>query len=377
MTVPIGLYLHVPFCRQRCDFCAFYLELYREPAAAAFLRALDTEIRLHAAENDMQKRELQSIYFGGGTPTVLKADQLIAVLTGIRQSFLLAPHCEITIEAHPSTVTGADLTALRHAGFNRVSFGAESMQDDELVGIGRPGTVHDTTAAVQAARKAGFSIINLDLMYGLPNQTVDGWKETLLRCVTLGPEHLSCYALTVEAGTKLAHDVRLQHRQAPDESLQVAMDQAAQHVLSDAGFQQYEISNYARPGCQCRHNLLYWTQGDYLGLGPSAQSYVGGVRFGNIANLAAYMAALAEGKLPIHDRTTLTEEEQLRDAVIFGLRLVQGIPTRHLRAHAKNYDYAEIVEALRAGELIEEDGERSRLSAQGRLHADTIAEKLF
>lgn len=377
MTTPIGLYLHIPFCKQRCDFCAFYLELYRQPAAEAFLRALETETRVQATKEEIKERQFQSVYFGGGTPTALRTDQLITVLTGIRQSFSLHQHCEITIEAHPGTVTGTDLAALHEVGFSRISFGAESLQDDELARIGRPGAAQETTAALQTARKAGFTNINLDLMYGLPHQTVDSWKQTLLQAIKLGPTHISCYALTVEEGTRLAHDIRHQRCQAPDESLQIAMDQAAQVILTEAGYQQYEISNYAKPGFECRHNLLYWTHGDYLGLGPSAQSFVQGVRFGNVANLTAYQTVLAEQRLPIQDRTTLTKQEQLRDAVIFGLRLLNGIPTYQLNDHAANYGYAEALEELRAGKLIEEEGQRSRLSAQGRLHADTIAEKLF
>src|SRR5215467_12049626 len=338
MTALIGLYLHIPFCRQRCDFCAFYLEVYREPAAEAFLRALKTECRLQGGKENIAGRDFQSVYFGGGTPTTLRASELITILADVRQTFSLEEDPEITIEAHPGTVARGDLAALREAGFNR---------------------------------------INLDLMYGLPHQTLGSWRETLYRCIALGPTHLSCYALTVEEGTRLAHDIRHKHRQAPDESLQITMDQAAQTLLSDAGYHQYEISNYARPGFECSHNLLYWTQGDYLGLGPSAQSFARGVRFGNVANLTAYQAALAEGRLPIQDWSTLTEQEQVRDAVIFGLRLIQGIPTHQLRTHAKNYGHAETLKELLTGELIEEDGERSRLSAQGRLHADTIAEKLF
>jgi oxygen-independent coproporphyrinogen-3 oxidase len=155
------------------------------------------------------------------------------------------------------------------------------------------------------------------------------------------------------------------------------MDHVAQEVLGQAGYERYEISNYARPGLECRHNLLYWTEGDYLGLGPSAQSFVDGVRFGNIANLAAYQTALEAGRLPVQDRTVLTPQEQLRDAVIFGLRLERGIPTSHLNRHARNYGRLEIVSALRAGHLLEEESERTRLSAQGRLHADSVAEKLF
>jgi len=377
MTNPIGLYLHIPFCRQRCDFCAFYLELYREGAANKFLQALRKEIRLHAEQKGMNGRAFQSVYFGGGTPTALRAGQLTEIVGNIRHYLALTSECEITVEAHPGTVSRSDLSMLFDAGVNRISFGAESMQDEELIGIGRPALAHETVAAVLSAREVGFSNINLDLMYGLPDQTLKSWKDTIGQCLELAPAHVSCYALTVEEGTRLAHDIRHHRVQAPDDSIQVAMDHAAQSMLNDAGYQQYEISNYAKPGYACRHNLLYWTHGDYLGLGPSAQSLVNGVRFGNVANLTAYQTALAQQTLPIQDQTVLTKDEQLRDAVIFGLRLVQGIPTRQLQDHAENYGHTTTVEMLRGRMLIEEDGDRSRLSAQGRLYADTVSEQLY
>jgi oxygen-independent coproporphyrinogen-3 oxidase len=377
MNAPLGLYLHIPFCRERCHFCAFYLELHREAAADSFLRSLCTELSLYAAANIGHGRPLHSVYFGGGTPTVLTVPQLTAILHAVRSAFALDPQCEITVEAHPGTVQAADLSALRQAGVTRLSFGAESMDDDELTSIGRPGAAAETVAAVTAARSAGFTNINLDLMYGLPGQTVLSWTRTLHACCELFPAHLSCYALTVEAGTRFAHESRRDPDLMPDDRLQIEMDQLAQGVLGRAGYARYEISNYARPGFECRHNLLYWTHGDYLGVGPSAQSFVDGVRFGNIANLAAYQKALDAGRLPVQDRTVLTPQEQLRDAVIFGLRLERGIPTSHLDNHANNYRLLETVNALHAERLLEEAGERTRLSAQGRLHADTVSEKLF
>ena len=377
MTPPLGLYLHIPFCLRRCDFCAFYLELYRNVAADEFVNALKQEIRLHASADGVAGRAFHTVYFGGGTPTVFKAGLLVEILRDLRQTIPLTRDCEITMEAHPGTVTHSYLSDLYDAGITRISFGAESMEDDDLARIGRPGAVRQTIAAVQAARETGFSNINLDLMYGLPRQSVEGWKQTLSRCVELGPEHLSCYALTVEEGTRLSRDIRDLRAEAPDESLQIAMDQTAQELLAEAGYQQYEISNYAKPGYACRHNLLYWTDGDYLGLGPSAQSFVEGVRFGKTANLTAYQSALAHGQLPIEESKPLTEEERLRDAVIFGLRLVQGVPTRQLREHAANFGHRKTLADLKGKRLIEEDGERSRLSAQGRLHADTIAEQLY
>jgi putative oxygen-independent coproporphyrinogen III oxidase len=377
MNAAFGLYIHIPFCRQRCHFCAFYLEVHRDAAAEAFVRALQTELRLYADDKITGARPLQSLYFGGGTPTMLSAAQLTAIIKTVQQCFALDSGCEITVEAHPGTVTVTDLSALRRSGVTRVSFGAESMQDAELTAIGRPGTQAETITAVEAARSAGFTNINLDLMYGLPGQTIESWTRTLDACCALSPTHLSCYALTVEEGTRFANDIRRNPGRAPDETLQIEMDDVAQELLKGAGYRRYEISNYAMAGFECRHNLLYWTQGDYLGVGPSAQSLMGGVRFGNSPNLVAYQSALEEGRLPVEERIALTGEEQLRDAVIFGLRLHHGIPTSHLNGHAANYGRVQVVNDLRAGNLIEEEGERTRLSAQGRRHADTVAQKLF
>lgn len=377
MPPPLGLYLHIPFCRQRCDFCAFYLEIHREERADAFVQSLLYEIGLSAQQQVAVGRPIQSIYLGGGTPTVLPIAQLIAILSEIRSRFSLTPDCEITVEGHPSTVSEQDLVQLRQAGVTRLSFGAESMEDGDLVRIGRPGAVSETVAAITKARSAGFININLDLMYGLPGQSLDSWQRTVTHCLSLRPTHLSCYALTVEQETRLASNIRLERSPAPDEGLQIEMDEAAQRMLSDAGYERYEVSNYAKPGYTCRHNLLYWTNGEYLGFGPSAQSYLGGARFGNVADLNAYNRSLTEGFLPIEERIELSNEEQLRDSVIFGLRLTQGIPSHSLHQHALNYGHSALTAQLLAQELIEQEGERSKLSAKGRLQADTIAEKLY
>jgi oxygen-independent coproporphyrinogen III oxidase len=374
---PLGLYLHIPFCRQRCDFCAFYLEIYREGRAETFVRSLLHEIGHSAHQHVTPGRPIQSVYVGGGTPTALASTQLITILAEIRTHFALASDCEITVEAHPSTISEQDLVQLRQAGVTRMSFGAESMEDGDLTRIGRPGAVHETVVAVTQARAAGFTNINLDLMYGLPGQNLESWQRTLVHCLALAPTHLSCYALTVEQDTKLASNIQRQRSPAPDESLQIEMDEAAQRILGDDGYERYEVSNYAQPGYACRHNLLYWTNGEYLGLGPSAQSYLDGTRFGNVADLAAYDTSLVASCLPIEDCTRLSEEEQLRDAVIFGLRLTRGIPSHHLHQHAANYGHAAVTAQLLAQQLIEEDGVRSRLSARGRLQADTIAGQLY
>lgn len=373
----LGLYLHIPFCRQRCGFCAFYLEATRADRLGAFCSALAQEIRLYRDRDIHRGRPLRTIYFGGGTPTALPARALVSLLDLVRAAWTTDPDVEVTVEAHPSTVTAADLRLLAAAGVTRISFGAESMADRDFAQIGRPGTVEDTGNAVAAARAAGFTDINLDLMYGLPGQSLPSWVQTLESLLALEPTHVSCYALTVEEGTKLAQDVDRKLVSPPDEALQVEMEAAAEEILTASGLERYEISNYARPGTACRHNLLYWTGQDYLGLGPSAQSYVEGVRFGNVPNLTAYMALLKEGTLPVGERTSLSPAEQWRDALVFGLRLTGGVPRDTVDRSVNGPESSRILADLVARGLIESDADRLRLTPLGRRYADSVASALF
>ena len=373
----IGLYLHIPFCRQRCHFCAFYLEVAGTDQGTArmdaFCLALAQEIEIHHRQDSIGNRPLQSIYFGGGTPTALPAAQLVSLLQLAQTAWPIQASTEITVEAHPSTVTPTDLKILADAGFTRISFGAESMDERDFTSIGRPGRVLDTEIAVRSARHAGFANINLDLMYGLPGQSLDSWMSTVRSLLTLEPSHISCYALTIEDGTRLSRNIAMNLAQGTDDALQIDMESAAETLLAEAGFIRYEISNYAKPGFACRHNLLYWTDGDYLGLGPSAQSYVRGVRFGNVADLTAYMARLTAHQLPITERTRLSDNEQQRDALVFGLRLLRGVPLHRAIDSAQH----RTIHALIEKGLLETDAELIRLTSLGRRYADTVAGELF
>jgi oxygen-independent coproporphyrinogen-3 oxidase len=370
----IGLYVHIPFCRQRCHFCAFYLEVPRAARIQSFCSALAQEIDLYRRDGVVGPRPLRSIYFGGGTPTALPAAQLVSLLQSIRAAWPAESSVEITVEAHPSIVTRTDLNMLADAGFNRISFGAESMNEKDFGPIGRPGRVRDTEAAVEAARTAGFLNINLDLMYGLPDQSLVSWTETVQSVLALEPTHVSCYALTIEDGTTLAQDIAKNLVPRPDETLQIDMESAAETILKASGFARYEISNYAKPGFACRHNLLYWTDGDYLGLGPSAQSYVDGVRFGTVADLTAYAALTNRHCLPIAERTSLSTNEQRRDALVFGLRLVEGVPRHLVRPDTPQY---RTIAQLTSREMLECVEERIRLTALGRRYADSVAHELY
>lgn len=371
-----GLYIHIPFCHQRCHFCAFYLEIHQARAAEAFLLSLLTELRFYGERRPFGQEPLDSIYFGGGTPTTLTPQQLSRVLSAAGNTFGLSQNAEVTVEAHPGSVTLDSLSQLRDAGFTRISFGAESMNQAELDRVGRPGSPLSTVQVVTAAREAGFTDINLDLMYGLPEQTIESWTASLQQTLALSPTHLSCYALTVEEGTRLQEAIQRGAAPAPDDGLQNEMEDAAEALLKQAGYGRYEISNYCRPGFASRHNNLHWTGGQYLGVGPSAQSYVGGRRFGNVSDLGAYNTALRGGDFPVTESEQLTMADDSCERLVFGLRLTDGISLADTGALAFPGLAAKVNE-LMAESILERNGERIRLTTRGRRYADTVAVSLL
>ncbi len=371
-----GLYIHIPFCHQRCHFCAFYLEIHHARAAEEFVASLLTELRLYGDTGLLGPAPLDSIYFGGGTPTTLSSQQLATILATSKQMFGLTPNAEVTVEAHPGSVTRDSLAHLREAGFTRISFGAESMDQTELDRVGRPGSPMSTVQVVAASREAGFTDINLDLMYGLPGQTLESWATSLQRTIELTPSHLSCYALTVEDGTHLKAAVQRGLVPPPDEALQNAMEDLAENILSQTGYVRYEISNYCRPGFASRHNRLHWTGGHYLGVGPSAQSYVAGRRFGNVSNLSAYNTTLGSGRLPVSESDQLTLADDSCERLVFGLRLTDGVSLRETGALSFPA-LTEKVDDLIADDILERNGELVRLTNRGRRYADTVAVTLL
>lgn len=373
----LGIYLHIPFCRTRCTFCAFYLQIHRDDSAAQFVTALTREIDLYGEQTRWGGHSLQTVYFGGGTPTVLSTSQLIGVLAHLRRSVPFVADVEVSIEAHPDTVSFEQLRALREAGFTRLSIGAESMDERELIQVGRPTLPHATVRAVQQGRDAGFTNLSLDLMYGLPNQDLVSWQRTLDATLELSPDHISCYALTVEEGTALAADVRAGRTSRPDPDLQTDMEWLAESRLAEGGFQRYELSNYAKPGFECRHNLLYWQNGQYIGLGPSAESYLNGVRFGNVADLDRYCRVLSKGELPVHYRAPLTLDQQRREAFVFGLRQMAGVGLELVDALSQDPRWKTSLDEMIRDDFLTFHGARLHLTRKGRQVADSVALHLF
>ncbi len=351
---PLAVYVHVPFCPARCAYCDFPAYVYRPDLAAGFAAAVLREAELLAGLPEVAGRRAVTLYFGGGTPTVLPPEELAAVAAGLRRLFQLdAPQPpsdgpqpaepEVTVEANPETLDAARLARLREAGFNRLSLGLQAWDDGLLALLGRRHTVADFLRAYGEARRAGFANVNVDLIYGLPGQTLAGWRATLARVVALGPEHVSAYALQVEEGTALARWLREGRLPAarprlgrpplrlPGEDETAGMYDLAREVLAAAGYEHYEISNFARPGCRSHHNQIYWRNGDYLGLGPGASSHLAGRRWTNERRLDRYRAALAAGRLPVAEAEGADRAREMGDTVILGLRLLEGVSLADFR----------------------------------------------
>ncbi len=321
---PLALYVHIPFCEAKCVYCDFASFAGKKARIPAYLSALEAELLAQASA--IGARTVRSVFFGGGTPTLLSGAQVAALMSAVRACFPLAADAEITMEGNPGTLRAADVAGYRAAGVNRVSLGAQAAQPRLLAALGRIHRWRDVEAGVALLRAEGFDNINLDLMFGLPGQRDADWRETLDAALALAPEHLSCYGLQVEEGTPLAARIAAgEGEPLPDEDAERAMYAEARRAAAQAGLEQYELSNFAKPGRACRQNLTYWRRGDYLGIGSAAHSLVGDVRWGNTPDLDAYLAALREGASPAAERGEIDAEEARFEAVMLGLRLTQGV----------------------------------------------------
>ena len=326
--IPLGIYIHVPFCRSKCQYCDFYsLTDQPESVRDAFARAVCTHIREAGALSP--NHQVNTVYFGGGTPSLLGADLLSQILSAVRKHFSVDPDAEITFEANPDSVDEKLLKRLRSEGFNRVSLGIQCDDDRILKQLGRPHNYAQAVAAVGMIRKAGFRNLSVDLMYGLPGQTLMDWRKTLKHVLKLQPEHISCYGLKLEEGTPL-YDNQHQYALADDDT-QADMYLSAVEILRDRGFRQYEISNFCRKGCMSRHNLKYWTGEEYLGFGPNASSDFGGCRFTTVDDLAAYMEGIQTGQPVLSESQQIPARERAGEYLMMRLRIAAGIDPQEYR----------------------------------------------
>jgi len=374
-----GVYLHVPFCRVRCGYCDFNTYTSSELRGARQDEYADTllrEVRLAAdvlgRVGDL--RPAQTVFFGGGTPTLLPPGDLARMLHGVRHAFGIAPGAEITVEANPDTVTEGVVAELAAAGVTRMSVGMQSAVPHVLAALDRTHRPENVHTAVAAARGAGLDV-SVDLIFGAPGESLDDWRASLEQAIALQPDHISAYALIIEDGTKLARQIRRGEVPAPDDDLQADMYELADDLLGADGFDWYEVSNWARGDAhRSRHNLSYWTGADWWGFGPGAHSHVAGVRFWNVKHPAAYAQRLAAGESPAAGREIPDADARVLENVLLRTRIRDGLPVSELLGEGRH-----AVAALIADGLVEpRDALHGRivLTRRGRLLADAVVRAL-
>ena len=370
------LYIHVPFCRRKCRYCAFYSEArFGEDAFRLWAEGVLLDMKRRA--ETLGRACVSTVFFGGGTPSLVPAALLGRILEAAAKHFTLESGAEISMEANPDSVNAENAAAFRAAGVNRVSLGVQALDDALLAAIGR---VHDRAgalAAFRALRTAGFDNVGLDFMWGLPGETVEGWKAQLAAAAALCPEHLSCYGLTLEEGTPLYFERETLH--LPDEDEAAAMYEEGGALLEAAGYRQYEISNYARPGRECRHNMGYWRGEDYLGLGPSAVSCLDGVRLTQPADLAAWLDAVHEGR-EAGEKETLGFVERAEELVMLSLRTADGLDTAAYRALTGRDFVADndaLIRELVLRNMAALENGRFRLTRRGMAVSNAVMEQCF
>ncbi len=390
---PFGVYVHVPFCSVRCGYCDFNTYTASELGGGASQHSYATtalaEVALAQrvlADSGVGERPVSTVFFGGGTPTMLPASDLVRILGGIRDAWGLADDAEVTTEANPDSVTPASLAELRAGGFTRVSFGMQSAVPHVLATLERTHDPRRIPDVVRWAREADLDV-SLDLIYGTPGETLEDWKVSLDAAVSTGVEHVSAYALGIEPGTKMGAQVRRGELPMPDEDLQAAMYELADDVLTGVGLQWYEVSNWSKPGHECRHNLAYWRGHDWWGIGPGAHSYVAGgndpewagVRWWNVKHPRRYAMLLENGKTPGAARELLTHEDGELERVMLGIRLREGMPIGVLTPEARTAVGTLVGQGLLDGRAaLGADGgtRRAVLTRRGRLLADAVVHAL-
>ncbi len=319
----LSLYIHIPFCARKCRYCGFFSTEYTRQAADRFLQALGREALLRRRE--FQDQSFETLYVGGGTPSLLSLPQITGLFQLLKENFHFSPGSEWTVEANPDSLTRGRLDAFLQAGVNRLSIGVQSFSDELLRVLGRKHTALRANEAVRQARMSGFRNIGIDLIYGIPGQSLADWEETLRVAVGLRPRHISAYALSLDEGTVLAQEAAAGAVHLPDEEPVSAMYDTARDMLVRAGYGHYEISNFALPGFECRHNRNYWSRGEYLGLGPGAWSFLGGRRSSNSAEMGAYEQRLAAGVLPTAYEERVGPAEAGAETLLLALRTREGL----------------------------------------------------
>ena len=370
---PIGLYLHIPYCLHKCGYCDFNSHNINETEMEPYVRALLLE--MGQAAKGAKNRTVDTIFFGGGTPTTLPFADLARILEACRRHFQVDPETEITCEANPATIPQADLAQLREAGFNRLSIGVQSFDPDELKRLERVHSVDEVYLTVERARQAGFGNLSLDLMFGLPGQTAERWRDNLQKATGLQPEHLSAYNLTIEPDTVFHKQQSQGQLKMPPADFQRELFEIAIDILTGAGYEHYEISNYAKPGKQCRHNLNYWVNGEYIGFGAGASSTFNGERYKNTNLPARYISQINETQTAVESRETPDRRQRMGEAVMLGLRLRKGLNLSTFEQQFRitfQEAFGDTITHLEGMELLELRDNRAALTREGLFLADSV-----
>ena len=377
-TNTVGLYIHIPFCRQKCLYCDFPSWAGKEGQMQGYVDALTKEIRKRGTEYTDQ--QVVSVFFGGGTPTTLTIPMLEQLMQAVFENWNIAEDAEITTEANPGMLDGEMAAALKKMGFNRLSMGVQAWQNRLLKELGRIHTIEVFRENFKAVREAGFTNINTDLMFALPNQTMEDWQETVKNIVAMNPEHISAYSLIIEEGTPFYDRYEKGELKPAEEELDREMYHWAVDYLAEHGYEQYEISNFAKKGRQSRHNRIYWQAEEYLGMGLGSHSYMNGERFHNIYDLQEYIRADGDVSLLKEDIERITEEDALAEFMFLGLRLTEGVSFAGFQERfgqgMKNIYGSQIEELVKDG-LLEEDGIGIRLTKRGVDISNYVFEKFL
>lgn len=367
----VSIYVHIPFCAKRCAYCDFNTYAWRGSIVRDTLEAICAHIESFSAEGIA----VPTIFFGGGTPSFPDPEGIIRILDTIRSRFNVLPDAEISLEANPGTTDRARYAVLRQAGFNRLSMGVQAFDDQLLKALGRIHTASEAISSFEAARQAGFGNINIDLMFALPGQTIRHWQRTLRTAISLQPEHLSCYALTIEPNTPFYKMHQQGLLSLPGEEEDLRMYQYAIRTLTRAGYEHYEISNFARPGYRCQHNMVYWRNEQYLGFGPGAVSYRHGIRWKCLNNPRRYVHAVRQGLPLVEEEERLEADASLGETIMLMLRLRDGVDVKAVeQRYGVNLAqrYAHQLRQLQRLRLIEVTPDYWRITSRGLPIANTI-----
>jgi len=367
-----GLYLHIPFCRKRCTYCDFHFSTTFENYRPDLIAALVLELSLRSAES---KGAIQTIYFGGGTPSILSKKELVQIFSAIHTNYTIAQDCEVSFEVNPEDINQENLKCWKEVGINRLSIGLQTFSDTDLHWMNRAHQVQQSLDGIKLAQESGFDNISVDLIYGLPDQTLTDWEKSLEAVFKLGVQHLSAYCLTIEPKTALNHLVRIKKLQAADEVLQSEQFLTLIANARAHGFEHYEISNFSLPGFHSKHNSSYWKFQPYIGIGPSAHSFDGKQRRWNISNNTLYTKSVAKN-LNWFTVEELSPDDLRNEQILLGLRTKWGVNVADLATDFNPKENAQIEEFARLGWLVFAN-QKIVLTDAGRLHADGIAAALF